>query len=94
MRAGYAMRMASRPRRRTGVSHSLEFCDVAAEGSDRAERRGTRAHSAKEATRGSDFAERIPMKRIFNSFFLIIINKEKKGLKFGSEENFTPNYHY
>ncbi|OGF27088.1 hypothetical protein A2468_01280 [Candidatus Falkowbacteria bacterium RIFOXYC2_FULL_46_15] len=33
------------------------------------------------------------MKRGFNSFFLII-NKEKKGLKFGSEENFTPYYHY
>jgi hypothetical protein len=26
------------------------------------------------------------MKRSFNSFYLIIINKEKKDLKFGSEE--------
>jgi len=32
------------------------------------------------------------MKRSFNSFFLVIINKEKKGLKFGSEENFTHYY--
>jgi len=33
----------------------------------------------------SDFAERSPIKRSFNSFFLVIFNKEKKGLKFGSE---------
>ena len=32
------------------------------------------------------------MKRSFNSFFIIIINKEKKGLKFGSEEKFTHYY--
>ncbi|MEA2065231.1 MAG: hypothetical protein U9O66_02970 [Patescibacteria group bacterium] len=33
-----------------------------------------------------------PMKRSFNSFYIIIFNKEKKELKFGSKKNFTPYY--